>query len=344
VLRKAGHTTALVGTIEYRMAGKAIAAVNTTPESLDLFKMFAGLEAAGGTHATMEVSSHALALARVYGIHFHTAVFSNLTRDHLDFHRTMEEYFAAKCLLFDGAGAPPPDGYPVLWLLHGGFGDDMEWVNETYVERYAQEEKIAVVTIAATNSCYMDTMYGQNYFTMLTEELPDLLYHRFPISDKRKDNAIAGFSMGAAGAVWAAVRCPEKYGVCVAMSGMPDGIEDIEARKAYTPQTTKKQGGQVLDMIYGKTEDLPETEKDFLHMCHVATEKSCGFPTFYLLHGQLDTRIDPRMRKYAAVLHDLGAEIGAFEIIPGLGHEFALCDAGVKMTLKSWMKQRREDC
>jgi UDP-N-acetylmuramoyl-L-alanyl-D-glutamate--2,6-diaminopimelate ligase len=56
----------------------------------------------------MEVSSHALALARVHGIRFHTAVFTNLTRDHLDFHHTMEEYFAAKRMLFEGAGAPPP--------------------------------------------------------------------------------------------------------------------------------------------------------------------------------------------------------------------------------------------
>ena len=56
----------------------------------------------------MEVSSHALALGRVYGLRFHTAVFTNLTRDHLDFHRTMEQYFAAKQLLFDGNGAPPP--------------------------------------------------------------------------------------------------------------------------------------------------------------------------------------------------------------------------------------------
>jgi UDP-N-acetylmuramoyl-L-alanyl-D-glutamate--2,6-diaminopimelate ligase len=108
ILRAAGHTTALAGTIEYRMAGKAITAVNTTPESPELFRLFSDLLAAGGTHATMEVSSHALALGRVYGIKFHTAVFTNLTRDHLDFHQTMEQYFAAKLLLFEGAGAPPP--------------------------------------------------------------------------------------------------------------------------------------------------------------------------------------------------------------------------------------------
>jgi UDP-N-acetylmuramoyl-L-alanyl-D-glutamate--2,6-diaminopimelate ligase len=108
VLRAAGKTTAVVGTIEYRLAGKVSPAVNTTPESLDLYRIFLELEKARGTHAIMEVSSHALALDRVYGITFHTAVFTNLTRDHLDFHKTMQDYFAAKVLLFQPrAGSPP---------------------------------------------------------------------------------------------------------------------------------------------------------------------------------------------------------------------------------------------
>jgi UDP-N-acetylmuramoyl-L-alanyl-D-glutamate--2,6-diaminopimelate ligase len=108
VLRAVGKTTAMVGTIEYRLAREVRPAVNTTPESLDLYRLFHELEQAGGTHATMEVSSHALALGRVYGITFHTAVFTNLTRDHLDFHHTMEDYFAAKRLLFEPQGTAPP--------------------------------------------------------------------------------------------------------------------------------------------------------------------------------------------------------------------------------------------
>ncbi len=108
VLRHASRITAVIGTIEYRMGGEIRPALNTTPESLDLFRLFQEVEAIGGTHVTMEVSSHALALGRVYGIFFHTAVFTNLTRDHLDFHLTMEDYFAAKRLLFLPEGAPPP--------------------------------------------------------------------------------------------------------------------------------------------------------------------------------------------------------------------------------------------
>jgi len=113
ILRAAGYTTALIGTIEYHLAGRVLPAVNTTPESLELVRLFWQVEQARGTHATMEVSSHALALGRVYGLRFHTAVFTNLTRDHLDFHGTMEAYFAAKQMLFEGAGGPPP-GFAVL--------------------------------------------------------------------------------------------------------------------------------------------------------------------------------------------------------------------------------------
>ncbi len=124
VLRTAGKTTLVVGTIEYRLAGEVLKAVNTTPESLDLWELFARLDAKGGTHATMEVSSHALALGRVWGIRFHSAVFTNLTRDHLDFHRTMEDYFAAKRMLFEGAGAPPP---PFAVVNH-----DDEWARSLH--------------------------------------------------------------------------------------------------------------------------------------------------------------------------------------------------------------------
>ncbi|MBV9405158.1 MAG: UDP-N-acetylmuramoyl-L-alanyl-D-glutamate--2,6-diaminopimelate ligase [Acidobacteriaceae bacterium] len=108
ILRAAGKTTALIGTIEYHLAGRVLPAVNTTPESLDLFRMFHELEQVGGTYATLEASSHALDLGRIYAMQFHTAAFTNFTRDHLDYHQTMEAYFAAKQLLFRPRSGPPP--------------------------------------------------------------------------------------------------------------------------------------------------------------------------------------------------------------------------------------------
>ncbi len=108
MLRAAGKITALIGTIEYHLAGRVLPAVNTTPESLDLFRMFHELEQEGGTHATLEASSHALDLGRIYAMQFHTAAFTNFTRDHLDYHQTMESYLAAKQLLYKPRTGPPP--------------------------------------------------------------------------------------------------------------------------------------------------------------------------------------------------------------------------------------------
>jgi len=100
--------TALIGTIEYHVAGKTLPAPHTTPEALELNQMLAKALGDGATEVVMEVSSHALAQQRVYGIPFDVAVFTNLTRDHLDYHRTMEEYFAAKRILFEGCGTDAP--------------------------------------------------------------------------------------------------------------------------------------------------------------------------------------------------------------------------------------------
>ena len=108
ILRAAGHVTGQVGTIEYHVAGEVRKAVNTTPESLDLYRLFDELRRRGGSHATMEVSSHALELGRVWGLRFVVAIFTNLTQDHLDFHGDMEKYFAAKNELFRGQDALAP--------------------------------------------------------------------------------------------------------------------------------------------------------------------------------------------------------------------------------------------
>ena len=108
ILRAAGCEVGLLGTIGYRLVNEFHAAPNTTPESLDLQKYLAEVVRAGGTHAVMEASSHALAMDRLWGCPFAVAIFTNLTREHLDYHKTLEEYFAAKRRLFEGTGAAAP--------------------------------------------------------------------------------------------------------------------------------------------------------------------------------------------------------------------------------------------
>ena len=108
ILRAAGRKTALVGTIEYHVAGKILPAPHTTPEALELNRLLAEGLSQGVTESVMEVSSHALDQQRIFGIPFDVAVFTNLTRDHLDYHGTMDDYFRAKQVLFEGCGTEPP--------------------------------------------------------------------------------------------------------------------------------------------------------------------------------------------------------------------------------------------
>jgi UDP-N-acetylmuramoyl-L-alanyl-D-glutamate--2,6-diaminopimelate ligase len=94
----------LIGTVQYLVGGQIISAARTTPEAPDLYGLMDGMLEAGCEACIMEVSSHALTLSRVAGVSMEVVVFTNLTRDHLDFHRDMEDYYRAKAALFDAPG------------------------------------------------------------------------------------------------------------------------------------------------------------------------------------------------------------------------------------------------
>ncbi len=101
ILEAAKIRTGLIGTIDYRIGDQSYPAKFTTPESVELNELLVEMKQAGCKAVSMEVSSHALHQSRVHGISYNAAVFTNLTQDHLDYHKTMEEYFKAKKILFD---------------------------------------------------------------------------------------------------------------------------------------------------------------------------------------------------------------------------------------------------
>ena len=109
VLQASGAKTGLFGTIAYHTPLGQYPAPNTTPESLDLQAFLAEIRDSGGNYAVLEASSHALMMERLWGCHFQSAAFTNLTREHMDFHKNFEDYFAAKRRLFEGTGAGAPD-------------------------------------------------------------------------------------------------------------------------------------------------------------------------------------------------------------------------------------------
>ncbi|WP_295580309.1 UDP-N-acetylmuramoyl-L-alanyl-D-glutamate--2,6-diaminopimelate ligase [uncultured Oscillibacter sp.] len=98
--QEAGAKVGLIGTNQNMIGGESLPTERTTPESFEVQRLFAQMRDAGCTHVVMETSSHALALDRVYGVHYAVGIFTNLTQDHLDFHGTMEAYCDAKAILF----------------------------------------------------------------------------------------------------------------------------------------------------------------------------------------------------------------------------------------------------
>jgi UDP-N-acetylmuramoyl-L-alanyl-D-glutamate--2,6-diaminopimelate ligase len=107
IIKASKSKTGLFGTIAYETPAGKYPAPNTTPESVDLQGFLAEIRDAGGKFAVLEASSHSLTMDRLWGLHFAAAVFTNLTREHMDYHKTFEDYFAAKKTLFTGTGGAP---------------------------------------------------------------------------------------------------------------------------------------------------------------------------------------------------------------------------------------------
>src|SRR5215217_7639113 len=131
VLESAGKQCGLLGTVRQVVGGQVEEVERTTPEAIDLQRTFGRMLEAGDAACAMEVSSHALVLHRADAIHFAVKVFTNLSQDHLDFHADMEDYFAAKRLLFAGEGGAP------LIELEGGIS--VLNVDDAYGRRLADE-------------------------------------------------------------------------------------------------------------------------------------------------------------------------------------------------------------
>lgn len=116
-------------------------------------------------------------------------------------------------------------GLPVVYLLHGAYGDCSSWVRFSNIERYAQSHQIVAVMASVENSFYQNMYHGNPYFTYITEELPAFVTALFPVSEKREDTFVAGFSMGGYGAWYVGLSCPERYSKIAGMSAAMDIAE-----------------------------------------------------------------------------------------------------------------------
>lgn len=109
-----------------------------------------------------------------------------------------------------------------LWLLHGLSDDHTIWQRRTSIERYVEAYRLAVVMPAVDRSWYADMQHGLKYWTYISEELPKQMRQYFPLSAQRKDNFVAGLSMGGYGAFKLALNLPERFAAAASLSGALD--------------------------------------------------------------------------------------------------------------------------
>lgn len=192
--------------------------------------------------------------------------------------------------------------YPVLYLLHGHGNDAECWIRYTSAARYAEEHRIAAVSMSVGNTCYLNAdAYGENFYEFIRKELPEFLCANFPISDRPEDTYICGYSMGGYGALLHALTTPEQYRAAGIFSpaahighlkerhGIPQPVEPEEL-------IARTQGKAVPSIFLCVGQD------DFLH------------DDVLWLHGALSE---------AEIEHRL-------DDLPGYGHEFALWDMELK--------------
>lgn len=171
------------------------------------------------------------------------------------------------------------DKPPVLYLLHGFSDDSTIWSRRTSIERYASEYGIAVIMPDVEHSYYADMVYGKNYWTFLTEELPAKAQKFFRLSDKKEDTFVAGLSMGGYGAFKWALNYPERFAAAASLSGVLDLASRYE-------ETIGEETAMSRSLYYAfGDKGLKNTESDLL--CLLSKEQT-QLPALYLTCGTED--------------------------------------------------------
>ncbi len=223
-------------------------------------------------------------------------------------------------------------GLPVVYLLHGMYGDANSWARFSSVDRYAQDRKIAVVMCSAGNNFYQDMPGGLQLATFFTKELPTYVCSLFPISPRRQDTFIAGFSMGGYGAWHLALSAPERYAKAASMSGALDVAALYQAFKANpAPSPFNWQA------MFGDPEALAGSGSDLFAQYAACAAKGCA-PKLYQACGTEDFLYQMNLAARDRLLA-LGADLTWAE--GKGGHDWTFWDAHIQKVL-DWLLADRE--
>ena len=250
ILQTAGHKVGVFGTVNYRANGKQICqAPNTTPAALTLFKLLAQMKKDDCSDVVMEVSSHALELQRVRNIWYDTAIFTNLQRDHLDFHHTFENYFQAKVKLFENivdATNPKPNRAAVINA------------DDPYGQRLIAQCKgqVRVITFGIKTSANFVATHIQEFLTHTSFEINGVKMQINLLGKHNVYNALAACAAAAANGI----PLEDIAGGLAALPGVPGRMERIDEGQnsfvyvdfAYTNESLQRAFDTIRPFKQGK--------------------------------------------------------------------------------------------
>ena len=189
----------------------------------------------------------------------------------------------------------PKTGWPVLYLLHGTSHDYSHWMRYTSIERYSTDRKVAIVMPSAQLSGYADMVYGEAFFSYLTDELPDLIRSIFPISTRREDTFVAGVSMGGYGAAKIGLTYPDRYAAMGAISNgnhayiRPIGFHARNSLEEFSPAVADAR--HLLCWGIGKEGDPRGTGEDLYTLAQRAIDYGGPFPSIFHTCGSFDRNL-----------------------------------------------------
>ncbi|MDD2956084.1 MAG: alpha/beta hydrolase-fold protein [Oscillospiraceae bacterium] len=229
--------------------------------------------------------------------------------------------------------------YPVLWLLHGTWGDHSDWLRRTRIELYAYERDVIVVMPSALNSNYANWpafSLGYRMYDYLFEELMPLVHNWLPASDRREDNYVAGLSMGGMGACVYAFGRPEKFSGAAVLSYAPVNFDTLGETM---PDLMERMSGSFAN--YGGREGFMDSvENTWARAAEKA--KTGELPPLYVACGEED-KLFPLYLEFKAYAEKIGLA-ATFESAPGYRHEWRFWDQYIEKAMDFFglAKQRSE--
>ncbi len=212
---------------------------------------------------------------------------------------------------------------PVLYLLHGFSDDDTSWVRRTSIQRYVSPLGLAVVMPQVHRSFYADEVYGNKYWTFLSEELPSIVSSFFNVSTRREDTFVAGNSMGGYGAFKWALRYPDRFAAAASISGS-------------LGMATRERGGdpkkELFDRIFG-VGPIEGTDNDLIHLVDIFDHTAHLMPELNMSCGTEDNLIQEN-EKFLASAREKGINLRA-SFGPG-EHDWDYWDLRIKDVL-DWL-------